>query len=1371
MCLMRRLFAFLHIIFLTLLSLHGQTELRFENYYIEDGLPHSRARAVYQDSIGFIWIGTLGGLSRFDGTSFTTFPLSNAEDDQSLSSILCIWEDTYSRLWIGTEGDGLVLYDRSLDRFEHFVYHDSSNNCISNNQVNTITSDSSGIMWIGTNLGVNRFDPATKSFQWIQRHNNTSSSISSDTVNSLFIDRENRLWIGTANGLDYMNPESGQITSFDLFADAQLDPLPGRIVQNLSQDERGNILVASYYCGLFIIDPTLSKTMNILPDPEYKRSYLVRSLYPDQNGELWLGTRGGIYILDQDFQVMAHYANSLQDESSLGHNSVSDIIKDRSGDFWIATRSGVSYANLRSMAFKYYDARAGSNKHLNNPEVYTICQSREGNIWLGTEAGGINILNPQNERFSYLIHDENNPNSVSANSIKTILQDNRGNFWIGTFLGGLDYYNVRENKFTHYTHDPEDHNSLINNSVWTLHEDRQGDIWIGTDEGVQRFESITQQFISYKNSLKSFPVHIIYEDRTGNMYFGSTYNKLVVLKPDSEQIEFDISARAILEDSKGRIWIGSESNNGLIQFDNTKGIVNTYRTAEGLPSNQIHGILEDHHSMLWLSTGKGLSSFNPETKEFKTYKEEVGIQGNKFYYGAYCRCRSGKLIFGGQNGLTMFDPDQLVENQQIPPIVITNFKIFNKDVPVGREFEGKAILEKSIIESKEIVVQYKHSVLTFEYVALNYLNGSKNEYAYMLEGFEEEWNFVGSNRSATYTNLDPGEYVFRVKGANNNGIWNEAGTSLKIVVTPPFTQTLFFNLVMLLLVILIIYLIVLFFIKREKLKNELVVERVRSKELHKIDMMKFQFFTNISHEIRTPISLIVSPLARIKNTPLSKDQIMKDIDVVHRNALRLGKLVDQLLDYRKLEAGKLKLELSRGNIVSFLENVLYMFKEMSIDKGIELKFFSALDQIQIYFDPDKIEKVLFNLLSNAFKHTQPGGTIHTTVSLTYLMNEDLEDDKTGQSGEYVQIVVRDTGSGIEERKMEHLFDRFYQGNSPEQRANYGSGIGLSLSKELIKVHNGRILLKSQVGIGTEITVLFPVIKDDPKKTEQTDPLAEIKLHQDTPVATATVDAKSLEQLVDCKNPVVLILEDNKDLLGFIRSIFKEEYIVLVAEDGETGLELAMETIPDLVITDVMMPKMDGIKLCKKLKQDFRTSHVPVIMLTALSSKQHEKEGILGGADEYLTKPFDPALLKIRADQLLATRRLLREKYSRENIIDSDSIPDAPSTPDEKFLAKLVSIIEENIADPEFGTLKISREVGVSRTQLYRKMAALTEMTVKEFIRSIRLKKAAQLITQDQLNISEAAYAVGFLQVAYFRKCFKEMFGMTPSEYVKTQTVT
>lgn len=1344
--------------------LNGQTDLRFENYYLEDGLPHSRASIVFQDTIGWIWIGTQGGLARFDGISFKTYLGGNSPGDEAPSWVFDIWEESPSRLWLATLNNGLFLYDRSLDQFKNFRHHDTCENCISSNNVYSIAVDSSGIVWIGTTGGLNRFDPSTSSFQCIRNVSGVSASVSCDTVQKVFIDRNNRLWIGTYRGLKYLNRETGEITRFALYKEGRTIPFESFRVEDINQDHTGNLLVGTYLNGLFIIEPSTGESFHIIPDPDYRRSHTIRSVLPEENGTLWLGTRGGIYVLDPQYRVVAHYFNSLKDQNSLGHNSVSRILKDRTGDIWVTTRSGVSYVNLKSMAFQHYRASSGDRHYLNDPEVYAICQSSDGSIWLGTESGGVNILDKKAGRFSYLTHDEYNRNTLSSNCVKAIIQDSRQNFWIGTFLGGLDHYDATRNRFTHYLHDPGDENTLSSDIVWALHEDQRGNLWIGTDEGLDRFDRAKGIFHHYKSGPNNQPVHVIYEDRAGNLFFGSSTGNLTVMKPDSALIVFNHPARVIFEDSQGRIWIGADGNDGLMRFDIRNGVVRSYKIQDGLPSNQVFGILEDDSLNLWISTGRGLSRFDPDKEVFITYKADDGIQGDRFYYGSYCKGQSGELYFGGQHGLTEFNPGELKENQFIPPVVITDFKIFNRSVPVGALFKGKRILERSISDTKEITVRYGHSILTFDYVALNYMNSSKNEYAYMLEGFENEWNYVGSNRSATYTNLDPGSYVFRVMGSNNNGGWNTAGAAIHLIVTPPFSKTFFFKFVMVLLTILIVYLIILFFIKREKLKNELVIERMKSKELHKIDMMKFQFFTNISHEIRTPIALIVSPLARIKNSSLSREQIIKDIDVVYRNALRLGRLVDQLLDYRKLEAGKLKLELSRGNIVTFLEKVLYMFREMSADKKIDLKLYSALDQADIYFDADKIEKILFNLLSNAFRHTPEEGTISVMVSNTYITEEELENDDSGGSGEYVQIVVRDTGSGIEEGKKEKLFDRFYQAKPSDYVTKSGSGIGLALSRELIKIHHGRISLKSQVGIGTEITLLFPVIKKDPATGDHAGETKADDRKQDEP--SGSVDARSFEKLARSEDPVLLILEDNRELLDFICSIFRENYTVLTAGDGESGLELARETVPDLVISDILMPKLDGIKLCKKLKHDFRTSHIPIILLTALSSKQHEKEGILGGADEYVTKPFDPSLLKIKVDQLLATRRLLKEKYTREYILEPRPV-DAASSQEDRFLARLVSIVEDNISDPEFGTTKISREIGVSRTQLYRKISALTEMTIKEFIRNIRLKRAAQMIRQNDANISEVAYAVGFQQVAYFRKCFKEMYGMTPSEYAKT----
>lgn len=1357
-----RIIAFIAVFIFSFISIDGQTNYRFKNYGVEDGLPHNVIGAIYQDERGFIWVGTNGGISKFDGYNFKTYYFGNKSPGEEAFIIRCIYEDSNSRLWIGTEGAGLVLYNSSTDDFSYFKCNDSTSNCISSNLIYSITSDDSGIIWLGTDKGINRFNPETKKFNWIKKNDEALPGISSNIIQKLFIDSDDKIWIGTPQGLDQYDEKTGQIINYNLNKESNILNNEACNIQDISEDKNGNILIGTYNIGLFIFNKDEDRFSNLIPEKKYSRSYTIRSVLASSNGMIWLGTRGGAYILDENYNITEHLTHS-EEAYSINHNSITDLFEDNTGGIWIATRNGVSYFNQREQTFTYYGANLTNESALNDPEIYSILESKDGDIWIGTESGGINILNKKNKLFTHLTYDENKRNSISYGAIKSILQDRNGNFWIGTFLGGLNYYDANSKTFIHYKNDPDNSNSITNNAIWALHEDKKGDIWIGTNEGLDRFDPIKKKFYHYKDSMTNNTIHTIFEDKSGNLFFGTSRKGLTILSPDLKMKYFDLSVRVIHEDNTGRIWIGSDQYYGLQEFDIQKGVLRSFSIKDGLPSNQIFGILEDDSSYLWLSTGQGLSVFDPENETFKNYKmTEPGIMVSKFNYGAYCKTSTGELFFGGPNGLGSFFPEQMSENQNIPPVWITNLKIFNKPVPIGMEFNGKRILEKSISETEEIEVHYDQSVITLDFVALNYFLSSKNEYAYKLEGFEKEWNYVGSNRSATYTNLDPGSYTFRVKASNNDGVWNEVGSSLGIIVKPPFFKTFVFKTIILLLIILIIYFITGFFIKREKLQYQLVMERMRSKELHNIHTMKFQFFTNISHEIRTPISLILGPLARIKNTTISQEQIKKDIEVVYRNAVRLGKLIDQLLDFRKIEAGKLKLELSRGNIVAFLKNVLFMFEELSDEKQVKLEFHSVLEEHQLFFDSDKVEKILFNLLSNSFKHTPAGGTIRVALSLTYQMDQDISEDELVDSGNYIQIVVTDTGSGIAKSKREKIFDRFYQGNQPENTINTGSGIGLTLTRELVKVHNGKIFLKSKEGKGTKLTVLLPAIKDYPthKKKSKSNIIVE-NIPKPEKIVTETT---SYENLIDCEAPIILVIEDNKDLLEFIKSIFDDDYKILVAEDGEVGLTLANEAIPNLIISDIMMPKMDGKKLCKIIKDDFKTSHIPIILLTALSSKEHEKEGILAGADEYITKPFDPSLLKLKVDQLLSTRRLLREKYNRDKILQPSEIN--VNSPDDKFLQKLVSIIEDNISDAEFGTVKISREVGVSRTQLYRKMAALTDMTVKEFVRSIRLKRASQLIINNSLNVSEVAYAVGFQQVAYFRKCFKEMYGMTPSEYSK-----
>lgn len=1347
------------------LSLSGQSKIRFENYGADDGLSSNVVSYVYQDHEGWIWLGTNRGLSKFDGYNFHTYILNNPSTRENYSLINCVFEDSKSRLWVGTEDAGLALYDRRKDDFSYYST-DTSSNCISSNLVLSVAEDSAGIIWIATDNGLNRFDPKSQEFQSTQHVENEASSISHNIIEKVFIDSKGTIWLGTKNGLDTYDPASGKARHIKLDAKLRLDKSAPYNILDIAEGSNGNILIGTYSSGLFIIEKSSQKTnekiRNIVPDPDYNRSYTIRSVYKDLDNNTWLGSRGGIYILDPAGNVVSHYVHQVHDQNSLSHISVNNIFEDNTGDIWIGTRNGLNYVNQVNQAFNYFGFKLDDKSYLNNAEIYAITEASDGKIWLGTENGGINVYDMQTDRFTHVTHSDVDDNSICSNCIKSIIQDRSGDFWIGSFLGGMDHYDITNQRFTHYKNDPGNKNTLSNNTVWALVEDSNAKIWIGTDAGLDRFDPATRSFDHIIDSLITSPVHTIFEDLAGNIYAGTTKDGMFVITPDDRVLNYNILARVIFEDSKGRIWIGSGAYSGLKQFEMKQGVERTFTMDDGLPSNQIFGILEgENGSDLWLSTGSGLSRFNPDSLSFENYTIEDGIQGNTFYYGAYCKSSTGELFFGGQKGLTSFYPELLLKNYNKPPVIITDFRIFNKKVPIGEKFQGEVILEQSISMSDEITVDYKHSVLTFDFVALNYVTSSHNQYTYIMEGFEEEWNPITNNRSATYTNLDPGKYTFRVKASNNDGIWNEEGASLILIVTPPIWKTTAFKVAMILFFALLMYLIISFLVKRQNLKNELVMERIKSKELHKIDMMKFQFFTNISHEIRTPISLILSPLSRIMNSNPSKEQIEKDLDVVYKNATRLGKLVDQLLDFRKIEAGKLKLELSKGDIVSYLKKVIYLFKELSDEKRIKLEFFSVLDQIQMYFDADKVEKVLFNLLSNSFKATKAGGKIRVAVSLTIHMDGEVDDNININPGEYLQIVVQDTGKGIPEDKRERIFDRFYQGKSTEESINTGSGIGLSLSRELVKVSNGSISLKSQEGVGTEVTVLLPLIKDDRENQQQTQvPGSDKQQGVDQPAQTAGLQEPEIDQ----DKSIILIIEDNQDLLEFIISIFEEDYNVISAEDGKAGLELANETIPDIIVSDILMPGMDGKKFCKLIKQDFKTSHIPVILLTALSSKDHEKEGILAGADDYITKPFDPSMIKLRVDHLLSTRRLLREKYSQDNILKP--LEKSALSPDDKFINKLIAAIEDNISDPTFGIVKISREIGVSRTQLYRKMNALTEMTVKEFIRSIRLKRACQLLLQGEMNITEVAYNVGFQQVAYFRKCFKDIYKITPSDYIR-----
>ncbi len=826
------------------------------------------------------------------------------------------------------------------------------------------------------------------------------------------------------------------------------------------------------------------------------------------------------------------------------------------------------------------------------------------------------------------------------------------------------------------------------------------------------------------------------------------------------------STRVTFEDRQKRLWVGTEGS-GLSWFDPATEAFHRVKSLEAASFlKSVFGILEDADGTLWLSTNRGIVHYFPASGQFKLYDIMDGLQSNSFLSGHY-KTRNGMMLFGGHNGFNMFNPEQVKESRYVPPVLINELKLFNKAVEVGQTREGgvdgKPLLTKPLYLCSEVVLSYKDYVLSFGFTSLDYTAPQKNQYAYMLEGFEQKWNYTDANqRFATYTNLTPGEYIFKVKGSNSDGVWNQLPATIRVVVTPPFWQTWWAYLFYVLAGAGVLFLLKRYTERRERLKNELELKRVESEKLQEVDQMKTRFFTNISHEFRTPLTLILGPLEKKLSEIAPGAPEGNELRMMHRNAHRLLQLINQLLDISKLEAGSVKLEPAQGDLLAFLKSMVFSFASLADSKGIKLEFGSPHASLWALFDRDKIEKIITNLLSNAFKFTPDGAMIRVNVHV-------VASDLTEVNGlETVEITVEDTGAGIPAAEMGKIFDRFFQVDGSTTREREGSGIGLALTRELVLLHKGDISVTSEVGVGTCFTLRLPVglkqLANDKisaeKTTEGLDAL---------PVAAGErlprPDAEMFSTW-DGQAPLLLVVEDNEEVRRYIHESFDGCCRILEAINGQDGLEKAIEAVPDIIITDLMMPRMDGMELCKRLKTDACTSHIPVILLTARSSIESRLDGLETGADDYLTKPFHPHELRLRVRNLVESRRKLRERFTREVKLQPKDV--AITSADEKFLQLAIEVVEKHMANIDFTVENLENEMALSKMQLYRKMKALIDQTPNEFIRNIRLKRAAVLISRRSGTISEVAYEVGFNNLSYFAKCFKEMYGVTPSEYANAE---
>jgi len=1347
----------------------------FTHLNVENGLSQNSVLAIAQDSRGFMWFGNRYGLNRYDGHGFKLY--KNIQGDTtSLSNdyILSLFADTAHTLWIGTTS-GLNKYDLEKDQFERIPVNPTTATG-QDNAINCVYEDRKGSLWVGTAQGLfvragqtagitpagsgnsNQFTPFFAP--------ETGPGISGNNIRAIYEDHEGALWIGTNNGLTRMQ-RSNNGYAFQIFRHSGSGSISDNYVTTIVEDNTAdhNLWIGTLNGGLNRYDRSKGGFDVYHRNDAGIVSDNIRKIITDKEGKLWIGTLEGVSVMDPVSRRIHSYQHDPGNKQSLGQNSIYSIFRDINGSIWIGTYfGGVNITYSYATPFTTYE-NSQYHSSISNNVVSAFTEAPDHNLWIGTEGGGLNYFNRASGAFATYENKAGDPSSLGSNLVKAVCRDREGNLWIGTHGGGLNLFDPVRRRFRRFLYKENDAETL-GSEIAAIMEDSEGRLWVGSQAGIRLFNKAKKDLSPYQgnidvSTLKNKSVKVIFEDSKKNIWVATTAGLYrSENKPGDETRSFSailnnkgsnsVNANfinCVQEDARGRIWIGMYYE-GLVMYDVATQQLSIFTEKDGLPNNNVMGILEDKSGNLWLSTDNGLSKFDSDKKTFRTYTSSDGLASNEFNYNSFFKDCHGEMFFGGYSGFISFFPDRIETNNYAAPVVFTSLKLFNIPVEINAK---DGLLSRDVSITRDIRFRYDQDVFTLGFALLNYIKSNKNRYAYMLEGFDKGWNEV-SIPSATYTNLPPGDYTFLVKGANNDGVWSKPA-SLHITVLPPFWKTWWAYCIYVLALGGLLFLIIRFFFLRELLKRENVLHQA-----------KLNFFTNISHEIRTHLALIIGPVEKMLLQKKEEEDV-RQLRTIKKNSESLLKLVSELMDFRKAESGNLQLHVSGGNIVSFVRDIYTSFQNLAATKHIHTDFVSPSSHIALYFDKEQLEKVFFNLLSNAFKFTPAEGSVNVMI-----------EDKART----VEIRVIDNGKGIAPENLDKLFLNYYQENDYGVQ-NTGYGIGLALSQSITELHKGKLSVESEPGIRTCFTLTL--LKGEEQFSE--DQLRPARIHSGVHIPEddikGAVGARAEERTFDategeiCNNDVqagsvpkdarqysILLVEDNPELRRFIRDSLEGHYQIMESDNGVRGWECAIECIPDLIISDVMMPEMDGYMLCGKLKSDARTSHIPIILLTAKTSTVSQVSGLQMGADTYLTKPFSIHVLELHVRNLLESREMMRQKFSREFKLEPKNI--VIDTMEEEFLQKAIQYIEDNMEDPEFGVQALSTHMTMSQPVLYKKIKALTDMSVNDFIKSIRLKRAAQLLQQKALTIYEVAYAVGYSDRKYFSKEFKKQFGKTPSEF-------
>jgi Signal transduction histidine kinase len=1319
---------------------------------------------IYQDSKGYLWFATKNGLNRFNGKEYVIYRREDGnEHSLSGNSIASVTEDQEGYLWVGTN-NGLNRIDLNTDRIKRY---NSGVDGLTQSSITKVYSDAAGYLWVGTWGGLYRFNREEDRFERILLDN----GLEDISVSALFEDSAGRYWIGTRDKGVYLCDNQMNIISH-FTRESKNMPLNNNNITSIYEDTQKQIWIGSKY-GVNKINLRENEVLSFTSENSKLSNNTVRCLVEWQ-GKLLVGTFDGIFALDPESGQIVKVAGYDDINHSLSHYSIYAFCVDHDHTLWVGTfAGGINYLNKFTNRFVLH--RPEDELNIRTGIYGAITYESPSNLWIATEGYGLLNYNYQTNTSHYYLIDPSAHFAFNTNIIKSVFYED-GYVWCGTTKGEIYKFNIRTKTFSLY------HKYPVEYSIYSIIRDRKGNLWVGgasTEFGLTCF--VNDRLVTTFTNNVDEPFYLsnvrcVLEEEDGVLLLGSTADGLLRFDTNKKQLtkysnEATVESyripnnyiSAIVRTKSGEIWV-STYGGGIFQFDKTEHVKRVMTARDGLLDNNICSLVESSDRKLWMSTVNGLIMFDPVGGEVRNYHRHNGIDIREFTLHSGIALPDGNLCFAGSNGFVTFQVAAMDKNENIPSVVLEQLSVNNQPIEVGDE---SGVLDKVLDSMDTIRLLYNENNFSITYQALNYIYSTQNQYAYKLEGYDTDWNYVGGRNSAFYTNLSPGKYVFHVKGSNNDGVWNEQGRSLIIIVQPPLWRTWYAYLFYVIALAVISYAILHYVNIKRNLEAGLKLKQLEKQKQEEFHEAKIRLFTNFSHELRTPLMLIITPFEELVKRVDIPAELHDKLSIIYKNAQKLLLLVNQLMDLHKNQAGSLDLKVSEGDVCEYIKEIYYAFNQIALTNEVKFSLNCTPKTINAWFDKSLLEKVVFNLLSNAFKYTPSGESVTMEVSekswngLGTKQTDGLYKD---ENANYLVLRVKDSGKGIEEGEVDKIFTPFYQIPETSGINLSGTGIGLSLVYTIVQLHRGVIYVDNTERSGACFVVILPISRsafsEDQIENIEFDKISEVTNTDDI---SASLPAP---EKVEGPKYKILLVEDDKDVRSYLKKSLEAEYTVIEAADGVRAYEKVVQDFPDLVLSDIMMPKRDGLELCTLIKNDIRVGHIPVILMTARSMVVHIKEGFQAGADDYIVKPFNMDVLQTRIRSLLASREQLKKLYGKR--FSPEVMGIEVKSADERFSQKLFDVIEQNISNDKLDVELLCTEIGISRANLYRKLKSITELSPMELIRNKRLEMAAKLLKESEMNVSEIALHLGFNSHSYFSNSFKAFYGCTPTEFVQSK---